>query len=238
MTARPDDIRLRRWFTAYGVFLLAMVLPLMLLVMAEALSIKEFVANFRTLDAAIKLLAFAIYMSLCSTFIPLPTGPIVAAIALAECAVGTNVWTTALLVGAVGAGASTIANLNDYHLFTWMLRSRRIKRVRDTRLYNASVRWFVRAPFVILVIFNILPIPIDVIRMLATTYRYSRLPFAAANFIGRFIRYAIIASITYQLGQRGWISVVVLTGIAIILLIERFIRKFLRQRREQLETAQ
>lgn len=237
-TAKPDDIRLRRWFTVYGAFLLAMAVPMVLLVVAKSMSFREFVADFRTMDAAIKLLAFAIYMSVCSTFIPLPTGPIVAAIALAECAVGSNVWTTSLLVAGVGAAASTIANLNDYHLFTWLLRSQRIRRVRETRLYHASARWFARAPFAILVVFNILPIPIDVIRVLATTYRYSRLPFAAANFVGRFVRYAIIAAITYQLGQRGWISVVVLTGIAMILLVERLIRKFLRQRRRRPETAQ
>ena len=236
--ATPDNIRLRRWFMVYGVYLLALAVPLGLLIAAEAMSLKEFVGNFRTMDAAIKLLAFAIYMSVCSTFFPLPTGPIVAAIALAECAVGTNVWTTSLLVAGVGAAGSTAANLNDYHLFTWLLRSRRVQRVRETRIYHASARWFARAPFAILVVFNILPIPIDVIRVLATTYRYPRLPFAAANFVGRFIRYAIIAAVTYQLGERGWISVAVLTGIAIILLAERSIGKLLRRRREQLETVQ
>ena len=82
--AKPDDIRLRRWFTVYGVYLLAMAVPMGLLVAAEAMSFREFVADFRTMDAAIKLLAFAIYMSVCSTFFPLPTGPIVAAIALAD----------------------------------------------------------------------------------------------------------------------------------------------------------
>ena len=235
--AKPDDIRLRRWFAVYGIYLAAMAIPMALLVAAETMSVKEFVTNFRAMDAVIKLLAFAIYMSVCSTFLPLPTGPIVAAVALADYAVGPNVWTTALLVATVGAAASTVANLNDYHLFTWLLRSRRVRRVRNTRLYNASIRWFLRSPFLILVIFNILPIPIDVVRVLATTYRYSRVPFAAANFLGRFIRYGIIAAVTYTLGERGWISVVALAAIAVIVLMERAVRAAVRRRRTPREQA-
>ena len=50
MTLKPDNVRLRRWFAVYGVYLLAMAVPLVLLVTAEAMSAKEFIANFRTLD--------------------------------------------------------------------------------------------------------------------------------------------------------------------------------------------
>ena len=130
---------------------------------------------------------------------------------------------TAAIVGAVGGAASTVANLNDYHLFTWLLRSRRIARVRHTRLYQASARWFARSPWFILVIFNIVPIPVDVIRMLATTCRYPRLPFAAANFLGRFVRYAAIAAGTYLLGQQGkWVVWGLLALLAVIVLIYIF----------------
>jgi membrane protein YqaA with SNARE-associated domain len=102
-------------------------------------------------------------------------------------------------------------------LFTWLLRSRRIGKLRDTKLYRISAGWFERSPFFLVMLFNILPIPVDVVRMLATTYRYPRLPFAAANLVGRFIRYGVIAFMTYSLGDQGKWAVLGLLGVAVVL---------------------
>jgi membrane protein YqaA with SNARE-associated domain len=164
----------------------------------------------------VKLIFFGSYLSLCTTFLPLPTGWIVAAVATREAAVGSNAWTTTLLVATVGAIGSTIANLNDYHLFTWMLRSHRVAKIRHTKLYEKSAMWFSRSPFFLLVVFNIVPIPVDVVRILATTYRYPRGPFAAANFIGRFLRYAVIAFVTYW-WNLGYVAVLALLALAVVL---------------------
>ncbi len=227
-SALPDDITIRWWFAFYA----------MVLVLACAWFVHLASAMPWTYDqwrhqagnvlsqtpAMVKLLGFGIYISLCCTFLPLPTGWIVAAVATRQAAVAAGISgnplveaiATALLVGAVGAMGSTLANLNDYHLLTWMLRHGRIAKLRHTRTYQAAARWFSRSPFFLLVLFNIIPIPIDVVRMLATTYRYPRVPFAAANFIGRFIRYAIIAFVTYW-WNLGWVAVVALLTIAVVL---------------------
>ncbi|HDZ21163.1 hypothetical protein LCGC14_0093920 [marine sediment metagenome] len=240
----PDGIRLRRWLAAYGVFLAAAGAWLAILVVAQTSSwqqwAEQFVGTFSAMSATAKLLAFAIYMSLCCTFLPMPTGWIVSALALPGVAVGPNIWTTTLLIAAVGGAGSTIANLNDYHLFTWVLRSRRVARVRSSRLYHSASRWFTKAPFALLVIFNILPIPVDVVRILATTHRYPRAPFAAANFIGRFIRYAVIAAATYLLGSDGWIAAAALLAVAALLGIERgataLIRTMRRRRAQEISS--
>ena len=212
---------MRRWFAVYGLYLLAAGLPLAVLLTREPWAWSDWLQRPAELlpatGEAAKLLAFAIYISLCCTFLPLPANWIVAAVAMRETAVASGPWTTTLLVGAVGAAASTIANLNDYHLFTWLLRRRRIGRVRETRVYRVSARWFARSPFFILVVFNVLPIPVDVVRMLATTCRYPRVPFAAANFIGRFIRYGVIARVTYAMGPGGKWAVLALLGVAVVL---------------------
>jgi membrane protein YqaA with SNARE-associated domain len=110
-----------------------------------------------------------------------------------------------------------VANLHDFHLFTLVLRHKHVARVRGTKFYDRAARWFSRRPFALLVIFNILPIPIDVIRMLAATYRYPLRPFAAANFIGRWIRYAVIAAFTFVMGDQGWLIAAALLAVAIIL---------------------
>lgn len=216
-----DAVSLRGWFAIYGLFLLATGLPLAVLVSQQDTTWQQWRADpwavLAATSPAIKLLAFAIYISLCCTFLPLPTTLIVAAVAMKDVAVGPDVWTTTLAVAVVGAIASTMANLNDYHLFTWLLRSRRIGKLRDTKLYRVSAGWFERSPFFLVTLFNILPIPVDVVRMLATTYRYPRLPFAAANLVGRFIRYGVFAFITYSLGDRGPWVVLGLLGVAVVL---------------------
>ncbi len=247
-TDLPDNVSVRRWFAAYGLFLLAAGVPLVMLIGSHdwatetwwrpGLSIAQrwegFLRVFELAPRAIKLLGFAIFISLCCTFFPLPANAVVAAIATKNVAVGPDIWTTTLLIAAVGGAASTIANLNDYHLFTWMLRHHHIAKVRHTKIYQGAARWFARGPFSIIVIFNILPIPIDVVRMLATTYRYPRRPFAAANFIGRFVRYAILAFVTYALGREyGWISPVVLLALAALMGTERLITRALRKRSKQ-----
>ncbi|MFP4354750.1 MAG: hypothetical protein ACLFUJ_06455 [Phycisphaerae bacterium] len=196
--------------------------------LGEGLSLAQrwdnFLAAVGGAPATVKLLVFAIYVSICTTFTPLPTGGIVAALATREAAlaagIGGPLWVeaaaTTLIIALAGAAASTVANLTDYHLLTWMLRSDRIGKVRRTAIYRGAVIWFQRNPFFLLVVFNVMPIPIDLVRMLATTWRYPRGPFAVANFIGRFIRYGVIAFVTYW-WNLGWIAVVSLLGFAIAL---------------------
>ena len=180
----------------------------------------EIAEQIKLMAPGVKLLVFGVYISLCCTFLPLPTNAMVAAVATRQAAVTGELWTTVLAVALVGAAASTVANLNDYHLFTLALRHRHVKRVRHTRLYDVSARWLARRPFAILVIFNIIPIPVDVIRMLAVTCRYPRERFAAANFVGRLLRYAVIAFVTFH-WNLGWVAVAVLLALAASLVLAR-----------------
>ena len=241
VAGRPDGVRVRRWLAVYGLFFLAGAAPLAALIVTGDATWDDwrtqFVDTFGAQPSAVKLLALGLYLSLCCTFLPMPTAWIVGAVALPAMAVGWEFWTTTLIVAAVAAAGSTMANLNDYHLFTWLLRHKRIGAVRNTRLYRRSAKWFARSPFAILVIFNIIPIPVDVIRMLATTARYPRLPFAAANFIGRFVRYGVIAGGIYLMGAHGWIAVLVLLGIAVVMGIERGIAMVIRRQRKRREAA-
>ncbi|MFP4107103.1 MAG: VTT domain-containing protein [Phycisphaerae bacterium] len=224
-----DTISLRRWFLAYGLFLLLSAATLAWLVLASEWSWaawrEDFIGTFRRTSPGIKLATYLIYLSLCCTFLPLPTGWLVAAIATHQASVTPELWSTTLLVATVGATGSMMGNLNDYHLLTWMLRSRRVAKVRNTKLYRKSIQWFSRSPFLLLVAFNIIPIPIDAVRVIATSYRYPRVPFAAANWIGRFLRYGVIAGITFWMSrwneQAGWIAVLALLVLAIVLVLAK-----------------
>jgi membrane protein YqaA with SNARE-associated domain len=233
--AGPDEVSVLRWAALYAVFLVLAVAALVAMLRqhpsewsawAEQVRLlgrrphdwsawwRQFQQTFIATDPAIKLLAMAVYLSLATTFFPLTTGWLIACMATREAAVAGDVWGTTLAVGLVAAAASTLANLNDYHLFTWMLRHHRIGRLRQTQLHGKAARWFAKSPFLILVIFNIAPLPVDVIRILAASCRYPRGRFAGANLVGRFVRYAVIAFVTYW-WNLGWIAVVTLLGLAV-----------------------
>ena len=236
-----DGVSVVRWFAVYGLLLAASAGAAWLLLAREPWGwsdwTNDFVGTFRAAAPAVKLLTFGVYLSLCCTFLPLPTGWLVAGVATQAAAVGGDVWTTTVLVALVGGAASTVANLNDYHLFTWMLRHHRIATIRRTRTYLAAARWFAKSPFFILFVFNVIPIPVDVIRMIAATSRYPRAGFAAANFLGRVVRYAVIAFATYSLGPRGWIAAAALFGVALLLAGGKVARSIWRKHSQRREPA-
>lgn len=232
---RPAELSLRRWFMLFGLYLALLGLPIVLLLDDVGGSWRQLFTDpgeHTTTEAQVlKLLIFAFYLSLCCTFIPLPTSWIVAAIATQKVALTGELWSTALLVGLVGATASTMANLNDYHLFTLLLRHRRIAPVRQTRVGLRAVEWFNKAPFTLLVIFNIIPGPIDVARMVAATGRYPRLPFIGANFLGRFIRYVILAGVCFAVGVGTITATLIMLGLAAVLGLGRVLPPAIRKLR-------
>ncbi len=230
----PDHRSVKRWVILYAAYLAVLFGCIALLLgrlgdkwSALLLRPGEFTGYSGQL---LKLLTFLAYISVATTFLPLPTNWLVAALATRDLALSSSVLTTMVLVASFGAAGSVIANLNDYYLFTLLLRHRRIARVRTTQLYQRTARWFSRRPFALVMVFNVLPIPIDFVRMLAATCRYPLRPYVAANFLGRWVRYAVLAAVTFELGPHGWIAVVALLATAIILGVGRLLPRGPRAR--------
>jgi membrane protein YqaA with SNARE-associated domain len=176
-------------------------------------SCRQPVEAFGRLAPALKLTVMGVYLSLATVFLPLPTPWLIAGLASPQSAVAAGLWPTVLLVAAVGAAGSTIANLNEYHMLNWIMRLGRADRLRHTRAYAWACRWFDRGPFFLLTVFNLLPLPVDAVRMLAAVRAYPRGAYAAANFVGRFGRYGVIAFVTYY-WELGWVAVVALLGLS------------------------
>lgn len=130
------------------------------------------------------LVAYVAYLSLACNALPLPTWWIVLL-------VGREFHP--LLAAVLGALATTVANLNDYHFFYFWFRYERVDALRRRPLPARFLRWFEKSPFLMVSAAAFLPLPWDVIRMLAIASGYSRPRFAAANFAGRFARYGLLA---------------------------------------------
>lgn len=136
------------------------------------------------------LLFYLLYMSVACTFLPLPTAWIV-------------LWAAKevdpISVAVIGTVGTCIANLHDYYIIHSLFRVEKLKVAKNTKSYRKALAWFARAPFATLTAASFLPIPIDVVRILAVSAGYSRRLYALATFTGRFPRYLLLSYFGYAM---------------------------------------
>jgi len=154
------------------------------------------------------------YLSLACTFLPLPTAWIViwAAAPAAKGGLGLDPW----IVASVGAAGTAVGNMHDYYLVTFLYRYQPVRQIRMTRLYRRFASWYNRAPFGTLAAASFLPIPVDVVRLLAISEGYSRAKFALGSLVGRWPRYLLFA-ILADAFELGWQWVVGVLGATVCL---------------------
>lgn len=184
--------------------------------------------------AAWLLALFAFYLSLCCLFVPAPTTWIVLLCAsdavAADAGVVEHRVARVIVVATIGALATGLANLNEYHLIRVLLRFRPLARMLETRTYTASVRWFETNPFGVLMLVSLLPIPIDVVRWLAIGSLYPRGRYFLAYFLGRFLRYALLAVASMGL-RLGYWHIGALQGLLILMAAVRVLPGLIRHAR-------
>jgi len=139
------------------------------------------------LPAAAKGLArFFAYMSLACNTIPLPATPVVLYMGR------EYPW---LAVALVGGAATSLANLIDYEIFTSVFKTKLLGKLKDSEHSQASIRAFQKVAFLALVGANVVVFSWDLVRLVAIAARYPRLKYAAATFVGRTARYAVLAAV-------------------------------------------
>jgi len=223
-TVPGDRIDLRRWFDLF----LAWMVVLAVLVYAGRIYAED---GHRAGLVVTVLAAYAFYLSLCNTFFPAPTTWAVMLVAGNQLALFGSPALRIIVVSMLGAVATAMANLNEYHVFTFLLRHGRIGRVRETRLYHWAAGWFAVSPFTIITLFSFIPIPVDVVRWLAIASRYSRSRFFAAYVVGRSLRYAVwaISAVSLNLSMR---QIAILQGVLIVAALAKVTTSAVRRRRD------
>jgi membrane protein YqaA with SNARE-associated domain len=221
-----DDLNLRRWFAAFLCWLA-------LLAFVGHHSFARAEAGDE-LALAIWLTATSMfYLSLCCTFLPLPTTWVILLLACNDIGLVESIPWRLVVVATACSAATLAANLNEYHILTFLLRYRSVGSVRNTRLYRRASRWFTVSPFWTVTLFSLIPIPVDVVRMLAVASQYPRLRFGVANFIGRFFRYGIIAGSSAGLDLRPW-HIALIQGLLVAAAGVKVVHSHVRRRSERL----
>ncbi len=153
--------------------------------------IKHFVKPGGTLAPGPSILFdFFLYMTLACQFFPIPSLPPIAF---------TAKLFSPLLVAFFGSVGTCIANLNDYAILGLLFRHHKVRKIRDINTYRKLLDFFDRHSFVTLSGAAFLPIPIDVIRLLAISRVYPYWKYVGATFVGRFPRYLLLAYLGKEL---------------------------------------
>ena len=218
-----ERINLRLWFGGFLVYMIALTVGIFV---GLHLAYSGVTGRGTALFVSAGMM---FYLSLCCTIVPLPTAWIILAVGSGEALkvlLGPE-WAQALdgmmggwmkvaVVAVLGGLATTMANLNEYHVFTFLLRYKKIGKVRETRLHDWAGKWFGKGPFVLLATFCFVPIPVDVVRWLAVSNRYPRGRFFAANMVGRGSRYALMAVFSSAMGLGIWSILAIQAGLGLV----------------------
>jgi len=180
--------------------------------------IKHFVKPGGTLEPSPSILFdFFLYMTFACQFFPIPSLPPIAF---------TAKLFSPLLVAFVGALGTCIANLNDYAILGLLFRHHKVRKIRDINTYRRLLDFFDRHSFVTLSAAAFLPIPVDVIRLLAISRAYPYWKYLGASFVGRFPRYLLLAYLGKELPTKYVLVLFVVFSLpALIKLISDIIKK-------------
>ncbi len=212
---------LRAWFALFLLWMGGLA--------ALALSLLERVDHGSPTAQAWWLLSLmCFYLSLCNIALPLPTAWIIL-YAASDAGGFDPPWLRVLTVAGLGALATAMANLNEYHLLAWMFQHGWGRRIRATRIYGWGIRWFNKAPFQILALVGFVPLPIDAVRWLAILRHYSRLGFGLAYFVGRGLRYVLFATFSVLVPLTAWQIAAVQAGILLAAVLTRLIWRVFRR---------
>ena len=163
------------------------------------------------------LYGYFLYMCLACQFFPIPTLPPVA--------FSAKVFHP-ILIAFLGGLATCIANLNDYAILGWMFQHHRVKKIRDISTYKKLLDFFDRYAFLTLSGAAFLPLPVDVIRLLAISRAYPLWKYLSAAFIGRFPRYLLIAYLGKELPVKYILILFAISALpALVKLISDIIKK-------------
>lgn len=121
-------------------------------------------------------------------------------------------------IAAAATFGSIVMSFADYAMIESVLRrSRFAQQTRDSRLMQWGVRWMRRWPFGVVVAFSLLPLPISIIRVLAPVSGYPIGRYIAAQIVGRFPRFLILAMIGRAIQLPTWLLVGVTVGLTLAL---------------------
>lgn len=164
-----------------------------------------------------QLIGYFVYMSFACTLIPLPTPPYV--IALGQ-------LFQPGIVAVLGAIANCLAALVEYHFITWLFSKAKLhEQVETSRIFQRFAHYFQRAAFACLIVTGLIPIPFEPFRLAAILSRYNLPKYLLSVFIGRFIRYYLLAWTGHLYSIPNWLLIAMVFALIAVSVIGLFVKE-------------
>jgi len=162
-----------------------------------------------------ELVSYFLVLSVSCNLVPIPTFPIVLYVSH-----DYAIWMI-VLFGSVGA---SISALIEYNIIDFLMRFDRIAKLKQNGKYQKYAGYFDRFSFRSIMLASLIPLPLDVIRILAITRKYSKWKYLLATFLGRIPRIFIFAFLGSQLAYPKLIAIILLSAMLILELTRRIIK--------------
>lgn len=119
-------------------------------------------------------------------------------------------------VAVAGTSGTCLSAFLDYAVLIRLFERDIFSRAKESRLFEGTLRWFMRRPFATVVVFAATPLPVALVRVLAPAAKYSAARYVAAMAVGRFPRYWFMAWIGQAVGFPNWLLVAMFVVLLVI----------------------
>lgn len=138
------------------------------------------------------------------------------------------------LVAVVGMLGSVISSVIVYYLGIKLSGNKRIRQIENSGFIKNWKTLACRFPFLSLIVFNTVPLPVEPSRFFAILNRYSVKRYVTAISLGRFVRYFLLA----VLGEAFRIPNSVLIALTVMLIVSPFlVRKYKKRSKNHSKAA-
>ena len=161
---------------------------------------------------------FSTYVALACGCIPLPTTQIIMDYAFRY---------DPLSIAILGGIAYCISALIDYSLVTLAFRSKKVNRIKTTKIYCWFERIYTKWPFGTLALDSFSVIPFEPIKLMACAKQYNRVKYLLACFTGRTVRYYFIGRLQVWIELPQWL----LYGSIVVMLAIELVRRLVKRAR-------
>ncbi len=112
-------------------------------------------------------------------------------------------------IAVIGGIAATLAGFIDYETINSVVKIKSVKNFYSgAKLYQKAVKFFSKAPFLMIFIAALTPVPFYPFKFLATASDYPENKYLLALFVGRTPRYFILAYTGKVINIPNWILIV------------------------------
>lgn len=127
-----------------------------------------------------------------------------------------SIWWTA----AAASVGTLIAGFLDHSVFVPLMNLKGLTGYKEKAWYQKAAGLFMKYPFWVIVVTGFTPIPFFPFKFLSFSLHYPLWKYLTALLVGRFPRYALLASLGYLIDIPGWLLFAIFGGAILLYVVK------------------